>query len=655
MVGNISLYADYYYYYQGEKIPLVVSLDSVTVHAKHIDTSIDTSLDSIVRFTTSIDDIEEILAQENMDLLSAEYIVGDSIAQEKMSNCFYIKLHEYTDTTLLHELTTETNTLLVGEVPYMDKWYKIMVANSIINNSLEMSNYFYETGLFADVDPGFIFNFEANCVNDSNYDSQWALPAINACDAWVYTKGNANVSVAVIDQDINLNHPEFSNTHFIYPYDCYFNRSDIEMYGNHGTKVTGVIAANHDGNGMVGIAPNVSIMPIVYYASRDDVSEKLASGISWAVNHGADIINCSWGSPRIETSQLYSRLLECAIQNALFEGRNGKGCIVVFSAGNGEISLLSTSKAIYYPAYRFPELLVVGAIDSNNIRDYSYGKQLDVVAPGKNIYTTNNNEYANAHGQFSASYYDYANGTSFAAPYVSGIAALILSVRPDLTRQEVVDLIETTAQHDVFETMYPFSNKSSRPNGMWCKEVGYGLVDAHAAVASVANLCIQRKTYTILDNPTIERAHSIYAGYAVTDSKPYGNVVLELLSNINFLATNKVVLKPGFHAKAGSKLHIKVDTPTATPSSAPNRLASRVSSTPTENTDSTNEKETNNDLAIAENEVIISTSIYTISGQLIQTIAGGQRNLAHLPNGMYILQHRMSDGSVRSEKIANNK
>ena len=56
-----------------------------------------------------------------------------------------------------------------------------------------------------------------------------------------------------------------------------------------------------------------------------------------------------------------------------------------------------------------------------------------------------------------------------------------------------------------------------------------------------------------------------------------------------------------------------------------------------------------------ENVMIQSTAIYTISGQLLQTIDGGQRDAAHLPNGMYILQHRMSDGSTRSEKIANNK
>ena len=74
-----------------------------------------------------------------------------------------------------------------------------------------------------------------------------------------------------------------------------------------------------------------------------------------------------------------------------------------------------------------------------------------------------------------------------------------------------------------------------------------------------------------------------------------------------------------------------------------------------DNTEPTDEVATNNALEKIESEMILSTAIYTISGQLLQTIDGGQRDAAHLPNGMYILQHRMSDGSTRSEKIANNK
>ena len=84
-------------------------------------------------------------------------------------------------------------------------------------------------------------------------------------------------------------------------------------------------------------------------------------------------------------------------------------------------------------------------------------------------------------------------------------------------------------------------------------------------------------------------------------------------------------------------------------------ILSNRSSAPTDDADSVNEEFSNNGLETVASNRIVSTSIYTISGQLIQTISGGLHNVTYLPNGMYILQHRMSDGSMRSEKIANNK
>ena len=121
-------------------------------------------------------------------------------------------------------------------------------------------------------------------------------------------------------------------------------------------------------------------------------------------------------------------------------------------------------------------------------------------------------------------------------------------------------------------------------------------------------------------------------------------------------AGNEIRINSGFHAKAGSNVHLKIEplcsTSTTTALSAPQRVAP---TTPSDDTNSTDEVVTNNGLESTENEVIVSTSIYTISGQLIQTISGGQHSAAHLPNGLYILQHRMSDGSMRSEKIANVK
>ena len=103
-------------------------------------------------------------------------------------------------------------------------------------------------------------------------------------------------------------------------------------------------------------------------------------------------------------------------------------------------------------------------------------------------------------------------------------------------------------------------------------------------------------------------------------------------------------------------MHIAIkDIPCYDTVSAPQRVAPRTSSAPTDNANYTNEEFDNNGLETVASNRIVSTSIYTITGQLIQTIYGGQHDATHLPNGMYILQHRMSDGNVRSEKIANNK
>lgn len=644
-----TVLAEHYYYYCGEKVPLNLNADSVTIYMQSNTRQINDPLGSFTFSTIPIDMQEQI--PNGINVSSREYVIGDSIITRKMSNCFYIKVKNHADTVALKELVAETHTHWLGQVPHLDRWYKIMVANSILDNSLDMSNYFYETGLFEDVDPGFIFQFSPNCVSDSEFGNQWALPAINACDAWSYTKGDPNLKVAIVDNGIWRNHPEFSNTRFVFSYDCTLIDTTSIGYGIHGTPVAGMIASNHNIGEIAGIAPNVSIMQINHTLNttqNPDIAEELATGISLAVENGADVINCSWGDQGglyYEYFHTRTRVLEDALEYALSKGRGGKGCVVVFAAGNTGNAV---PNRVDYPASSISKLLVVGSMAQNFIKKdtSSFGKELDVVAPGDMLRVPTKEGYQNG-----------VSGTSIAAPYVSGIAALILSVRPDLTREEVVDIIESTARDDVFSVNYSFKNKPLlRPNGPWCEEVGYGLVDAHAAVSSVANIYIQNQIYK---KSVVERAHSIYAGYSVTDTQSYGNVILKSGSDVTYHTTNKVVIKSGFHAEKGSRLHIKADNsffdPITTAASAPQRIAPRSSSVPVDNTESTDEVATSNSLEIIESTMIQSTAIYTISGQLLQTIDGGQRDAAHLPNGMYILQHRMSDGSTRSEKIANNK
>ena len=155
----------------------------------------------------------------------------------------------------------------------------------------------------------------------------------------------------------------------------------------------------------------------------------------------------------------------------------------------------------------------------------------------------------------------------------------------------------------------------------------------------------------LLTDILLNNANYAYAR-AIDSISTTGECLIDSGTEVKMQVTKQVVLKPGFHAKTGSNLHIKIEVPTTNVASAPQRVAP---TTPSDDTNSTDEIVNNIGLENAENKVIVSTSIYTISGQLIQTILGGQHDATHLPNGMYILQYRMSDGSVRSEKIANNK
>ena len=352
--------------------------------------------------------------------------------------------------------------------------------------------------------------------------------------------------------------------------------------------------------------------------------------------------------------------------------------VVVFAAGNTAIRNKYNRGFVAFPAnVDIESLITVGASDRNDdIANYSpKSLGIDLVAPSHKAYSTNmENEtlemwsldvpgnagynpanYVRDHisvgeelphlGVNHLSYTGRFGGTSHACPIVAGVAALVLSVNPSLSPGEVFSILINTCDK---------IGSNAYENGK-NDDFGHGRVNAYAAVLAAQPKYIQNQVYQS-GQEVYEYATEITAGYSVTETKPYGDVVLEVGSDVTLRAMNQVILKPGFHAKAGSKLHVKVDTPTTTQSaSSPQYIAPRTSSTPTNDTDSTTEEIANDGLEIVSNNMIVSTSIYTISGQLLQTVEGGRCDAAHLPNGMYILQHYMSDGSVRSEKIANNE
>ena len=411
------------------------------------------------------------------------------------SDIYYVKLKNVADTLLLRTTAAQHNVEIIKQVPYMPLWFILSFKNSAFNNSLEATNYFYESGLFADIDPAFMFNFQPLCANDPQFSKQWGMHSeygINICDAWAITRG-AGISVTVVDQGIDFSHPDLAANIHPLSFDAK-NGTSPSVYDTanlHGLHVAGIIAAVKDNNlQVVGVAPDAKIMGVSHpVAATSTASIELASGIAWAWRNGADIINNSWGVQYNSSNydSLQSAVLEDAIIEAMDSGRNGLGTIVIFAAGNaGEI---------IYPGGFHEDILVVGANDIYGNRaaipmgfQSGTGYQLDIVCPGRNILSTVTNHET-----------DYSSGTSMAAPHCAGIAALMLSVNPNLTRQEVCNVIERTARK-ITSNRYRYATVPNRPNGIWNDNMGYGLANAFSSVLLAARN-VKDSSLLIRDTP----------------------------------------------------------------------------------------------------------------------------------------------------------
>lgn len=266
--------------------------------------------------------------------------------------------------------------------------------------------------------------------NDPSYGSQWGLPKIEAPGAWNISTGSDTVIIAILDSGVDLNHPDLSGK-LVAGYDFIDDDSIPQDLKGHGTHVAGISAANsNNGVGGAGVAWGARIMPVrVLDASGSGTVSTVVNGINWAYTHGAKILNLSLGGTT------NSPTMETAVNNAY-----AAGSLVIAAAGNcgdsnysfnGCTSMNQTS----YPA-GYANTFAVAATTSSDTRS-SFSTQasyVDIAAPGSSIYSTYYNDT-----------YTSKDGTSQAAPFVSGLAALIWSVKPGYTQAQVRQVIEATA------------------------------------------------------------------------------------------------------------------------------------------------------------------------------------------------------------------
>lgn len=279
-----------YYYYQGDKIELTIDQSKLKIILS--DDYLDQRVTLPLIKSFNLDQLE-IQDNDHSRLGTAELngILSDKMFQETVealrrlkevdniayyykrtssssiatSNIFYVKLMDKNDLKVLEKIALEKDVKIVHQNRFMPLWYRLELKKNIQKTALELSNEFFETGLFESVDPAFMFDFSPKCTNDGNFNDLWGLDNnttpgidINICNAWNISEGNG-VTVAVLDQGVFVNHNDLDANISNLSYDTENGTSpSVFVAGNiHGTHVAGTIAAEKDNNlQIVGVAQN---------------------------------------------------------------------------------------------------------------------------------------------------------------------------------------------------------------------------------------------------------------------------------------------------------------------------------------------------------------------------------------------------------------
>jgi subtilisin family serine protease len=315
-------------------------------------------------------------------------------------------------------------------------------------------------------DVAFNYRYRAHGTpNDPLFSSQWHLQQVNAPTAWDYSDGSG-VTVAVLDSGVGLGGEDLKCRTFVHPYNAISDEAGpvaMADFTGHGTHIIGTVAqCTNNAIGTAGMAPAAAIMPVkVMNKYAETTTETLARGMAWAIDHGADVINLSFG---IDCAGPWPACSDYVI-DFLIETANDAGITIVASTGNDGSEFVSS------PA-NHPLTIAVGATTiAGTPASYSaHGEALDVVAPGGSRYAGVWQETFDDNGVWG--YYAW-DGTSMAAPHVAGTVALMKSVNPEASPQYIRDVLTATAV-DLGE-----------PG--WDPLSGYGRIDAAGAVKAVAD------------------------------------------------------------------------------------------------------------------------------------------------------------------------
>lgn len=324
----------------------------------------------------------------------------------------------------------------------------------------------------AAADPDVILPHAPRAFDDPEFGGQWYLDAehLGMQELYDVSLGDPATRAAVLDSGIDIAHPDLAEG-IVAPYDAVDEDDDPSplpgefcpdgesgICDEHGTAVSGIVAARaNNGVGIVGLCPACTLVPIKLLGESDGALSSDVRSFEHAIEQDVAVINNSWGF--IESIPVPQTLAD-VIHRAATEPRGGKGALVVFAAGNDDREILDDE------LQALPDVLCVSAVDTyGNYTNYTNrGASVDVSAPSATV------SIAPGGGVGTVTF----GGTSAAAPVVTGLAGWVVSVAPDLTAAELMELLISTAvqsplitpdengHHDVF---------------------GYGIVNPHAILA----------------------------------------------------------------------------------------------------------------------------------------------------------------------------
>ncbi|MEB3288475.1 MAG: S8 family serine peptidase [Leptolyngbya sp.] len=411
----------------------------------------------------------------------------------------------------------------------------VRVMASATENPIKLANRLLRQPGVQAAEPNLVIQLEGlyHPVDD-RYPQQWHLfhqggPQLAAGShihgeaAWNISRGSRSVVVAVADDGFDLDHPDLQGMgKLVDPIDLKDRDAvplPMQSHENHGTSVAGLAIGEENGRGIVGVAPGCAFLPIRTTGFIDDASIEQLFGE--AVSRGAAVIACSW-APASNYFPLTLRQTH-AITQAATAGRNGKGCVIIFSAGNANRPVSGTINEAQWPRNALsgptkwlngfavhPDVITVSASTSLNTKAaYSnWGPHIAVAAPSNNAPPSMalpqvgtvvtgpevrqalpgrgmvTSDRTGGSGYDASAYTQNFGGTSSACPVVAGVVGLMLSVNPNLTAQEVREILQTTADKIIDPNPDPqlglrYGTYDGRGHSQW---FGYGKVNALAAV-----------------------------------------------------------------------------------------------------------------------------------------------------------------------------